>query len=96
MLRDAAAIVPEIGELAAPVLHEDAPLIDAQIEIQWARDRLAEPVNLKLVEILGVEHQAEERRKIEDKLSALLDRVANTEAKTARGRAVKAALGFVA
>jgi hypothetical protein len=34
MLRDAAALIPEILEPAAPVLHVDAVLIDAQIEIQ--------------------------------------------------------------
>jgi hypothetical protein len=99
MLRDAAAIVPEIGELAAPVLHEDAALIDAQIAIRWARDRLAEPVNPRLAEIWGdewPEHEAENRRKLETTLATALDRVAKTEAKTARGRAVKAALGFVA
>jgi hypothetical protein len=39
---------------------------------------------------------AERRRELETTLAAMLDRVANTEAKTARGRAVKAALGFVA
>src|SRR5438105_3422717 len=35
MLRDAAKQVPELAELAAPTIHEDAPLIDADIEIQW-------------------------------------------------------------
>ena len=99
MLRDAAIVVPEIGELAAPVLHEDAALIDAQIEIWWARDRLAEPVNPRLAEVWGdewPEHHAERRRELETTLAKALDRVANTEAKTVRGRAVKAALGFVA
>jgi hypothetical protein len=96
LLRDAAAIVPEIRELAATVLHEDAALIDAEIEIQWARIMLAEPINPRLVEIFGEEHEAENRRKNEAMLAAAMDRVANTEAKTARGRAVKAALGFVA
>jgi hypothetical protein len=96
LLRDAAAIVPEIRELAAPVLHEDAALIDAEIEIQWARIMLAEPISPRLVEIFGEEHEAENRRKNEATLAAAMDRVANTEAKTARGRAVKAALGFVA
>ena len=45
---------------------------------------------------MGEEHEAEQRRKLEDTLAAALERVANTEAKTARGRAVKAALGFLA
>jgi hypothetical protein len=99
MLRDAAAVVPEILELAAPVLHEDAALIDAQIAIPWARYLLAEPANPRLAEVWGdewPEHQAERRRDLEATLAAMLDRVAKTEAKTERGRAVKAALGFVA
>jgi hypothetical protein len=99
LLRDAAVVVPEILEVAAPVLHEDAALIDAEIEIRWARIMLAQPINLRLAEIWGdewPEHQAERRRELETTLAAMLDRVANTEAKTARGRAVKAALGFVA
>ena len=99
MLRDAAALVPEILEVAAPVLHEDAPLIDAQIAIQWARDLLAEPVNLRRAELWGdewSEREARNRRDLETTLAGAMQRVANTEAKTARGRAVKAALGFVA
>ena len=96
ILRDAAVIVPEIGELAAPVLHEDAPLIDAEIGVRWCRDRLAEEPNPGLVELFGEEHEENRRRKVEDQLSALLDRVATTEAKTARGRAIKSALGFLA
>ena len=99
MLRDAAALVPEILEVAAPVLHEDAPLIDAQIGIQWARDQLAEPVNLGLAKAWGddwPEREAQNRRELEVTLAAALDRVANTEAKTVRGRAIKARLGFVA
>jgi hypothetical protein len=99
LLRDAAAVVPEIRELAAPVLHEDAVLIDSQIVIGWARIMLAQPINLRLVKAWGdewPEHQAERRRELETTLAAMLDRVAKTEAKTARGRAVKAALGFVA
>jgi hypothetical protein len=81
------------------VLHEDAALIDAQIVIGWARDRLAEPANPRLAEVWGdewPEHQAERRRELETTLAAAMQRVANAEAKTARGRAVKAALGFVA
>src|SRR4051812_32416144 len=36
MLRDAAALVPEIGECAAAVVHDDAALIDADMQAQWA------------------------------------------------------------
>jgi hypothetical protein len=44
LLRAAAAVVPEIGELCAPVLHPDAALIDADIGVQWCRDWFARPV----------------------------------------------------
>jgi hypothetical protein len=37
LLRDAARLVPELAELAAPIIHEDAVLIDADIEVQWCR-----------------------------------------------------------
>jgi hypothetical protein len=35
IVRDAAALVPELGELAAAVIHEDALLIDAEMTVQW-------------------------------------------------------------
>jgi hypothetical protein len=38
LLRDAARLVPELAELAAPIIHEDAVLIDADIEVQWCRE----------------------------------------------------------
>jgi hypothetical protein len=60
---------------------------------------LAQPINPRLAEIWGdewPEREAKNRCDLETTLAAMLDRVANTEAKTARGRAVKAALGFVA
>src|SRR4051794_29455306 len=97
MLRDAAAVVPEILELAQPVLHADAALIDAEIVIGWARHLIANPIKSSFVEPEErEEHEARQRRSVEATLEAALDRVANTEAKTARGRAVKAALGFAA
>jgi hypothetical protein len=37
LLHTMAGLVPEIAELAAPIIHEDAELIDADMEIQWAR-----------------------------------------------------------
>jgi hypothetical protein len=78
ILRDAAKLVPEIGELAAAVIHEDAPLIDADIKIQWCRACLAnKPTFLHEIEV-------------RTKLSKMFDRVANTEAKTPRGREIKA------
>lgn len=61
MLRDAARIVPEIGELAAAVLHPDAVLIDAEIGIAWCLQILSEPPNPKMVEVLGEEHQRNRR-----------------------------------
>jgi hypothetical protein len=73
VLRDVAKQVPEIAELVAPIIHEDALLIDADIEIQWCRDRLAEKLD----------------DEIQEQLAELLDRVAKAEAKTPRGREIK-------
>src|SRR5215212_1920823 len=64
MLRDAAAVVPEILELAEPVLHEDAALIDAEITIGWARELIANPIKSSLVEPEErEEHEARQRRR---------------------------------
>src|SRR4051794_1170957 len=77
MLRDAAKQVPALAELAAPIIHEDAPLIDADIGIQWCqRPDIIERVTSKFPK----------------QLAELLDRVANTEAKTDRGREIKSRL----
>ena len=43
ILRDAAKQVPELAELCAPIFHEDAALIDADIEIQECRKGLRTP-----------------------------------------------------
>ena len=43
LLRDIARLVPEIAELCAPIIHEDAALIDADIEIQKCRKGLRTP-----------------------------------------------------
>jgi hypothetical protein len=99
MLRDAVRLVPELADLAAPIIHEDALLIDAEIHIKWARSMLAEPVNPRFAEVWGdewPEREAQNLRNLNDTLATAMDRVAKTEAKTERGRAIKAALGFVA
>jgi hypothetical protein len=78
LLRDAAGLVPELAELTAPIIHEDAVLIDADIEVRWCReigDR--NPVEAATVEAAR-------------RLPAALDRIAQTPAKTERGRAIKA------
>jgi hypothetical protein len=80
ILRDAAMLVPEVGECSAAVIHDDAVLIDAEMGVGWCRNQLAG------------QHPAERRREIQRDLAELLDRVANTEAKTERGAAIKAAL----
>jgi hypothetical protein len=78
LLRDAAKLVPELAELAAPIIHEDAFLITADIKIQWCRDRLRDDcLNQK------------GREEIQQALSQVLDRVAKAEAKTPRGAAIK-------
>jgi hypothetical protein len=81
ILRDAAKQVPELAELAAPILHEDAPLLDADIEIRWCLDRLADRGALTEPE----PHRSE----IREQLAKALDRVAKTEAKTPRGDEIK-------
>jgi hypothetical protein len=43
LLRDAAALVPEIGECAAAVIHDDAVLIEAEMQVDWSREYLSEP-----------------------------------------------------
>jgi hypothetical protein len=87
ILRDAAALVPEIGECAAAVVHEDAALIDADIGVGWCHDRLGtRPGGPRLQKIQG----ALAALKIQAKLEALLDRIERTEARTPRGEAIKA------
>ena len=78
ILRDAAALVPEIGECAAAVVHEDAVLIDAEMGVDWCHDRMVKK---------PLDHRAQG---IQAKLRALLDRIERTEARTPRGEAIKA------
>jgi hypothetical protein len=82
MLRDAAGLVPQIGECAAAVLHVDAELIDADMDAQWASDRLADPP--------GPCETPESRNDYREKLRNSLARIANTPAQTPRGEAIKA------
>ena len=91
LLRDAARQVPELAELAAPIIHEDALLIDADIEIQWCRDQLALPPHHYP---FRSEHENKDydecrRTELQEQLSQARDRIAKTEAKTARGAAIK-------
>jgi hypothetical protein len=83
VLRSAAALVPEIGELAASIVHEDAELIDADTEVAWVHELLT----MKRPD--GWPGEAEAKL-IEAKLAKALDRIAQTEAKTERGEAIKA------
>lgn len=82
MLHDAAALVPEIGECAAAVIHADAVLIDADMWAQWARRSLSHPP----MPYERPEHRAETR----ERLRQTLDCIANTPAQTPRGQAIKA------
>jgi len=99
LLRDAARVVPELAELAAPVIHEDAALIDAEIQVGWCRRQLAsqppEPAtgDESLDEFIRANH-VRHIQGVRVRLARMLDRLATTEAKTARGRAIKAALGY--
>ena len=87
ILRDAAALVPEIGERAAAVIHEDAALIDAEMGVGWCHDRLGtRPGGPRLKKIPG----ALAPLKLQAKLEALLDRIERTEARSPLGEAIKA------
>ena len=99
LLRDAAKLVPELAELCAPVVHEDAVLIDAEIDVRWCRGRLLDPPHRYAYEETDepakarhAKHQSELRAR----LDRMLQRIDKTAAKTERGQAIKAALGFVA
>jgi hypothetical protein len=72
--------VPEIGECAAAVIHEDAALIDAEMGIGWCYDRLRT-------------RRGGSARETQAKLAALLDRIERTEARTPLGEAIKARRG---
>jgi len=85
MLRDAAMVLPEITELAAAVIHEDAVLIDAEMDLCWLRKVLSSPCKSVLSDqnARSLQFQA-------DHFTALLKRAATTKPKTARGHAIKA------
>jgi hypothetical protein len=83
VLRNAAALVPEIAELAASIIHEDAELIDADMEVAWVH------------ELLTMKRPDDwpggtEAKLIVAKLAKARGRIAQTEAKTERGEAIKA------
>ena len=82
ILRGLAKFVPEIAELVESIVHEDAELIAAETVIEWAHDCLTSPPTSSRL-----------REEIEQKLAVALTRVARTEAKTDRGREIKARHG---
>jgi len=77
VLCDAAAVVPQLAELCAPIIHADARLIDADIEVGFLCE----------LPTTNNERWRAERR---SKLIAALDCIDATEAKTERGAAIKA------
>jgi hypothetical protein len=83
ILRDAAALVPEIGECAAAIIHEDAVLIDADMTVQWVALVLRDQDGKKLPAW---------RADVDKRLRRALDRIASTPAKTPRGQAIKGRL----
>ena len=90
-LRDAANLVPEIEEFAAPIFHEDAKLIDADMQIAWARLVLALPDDTNWSAFPDGEYRRlKSRLEKKERLAEALDTIANTEAKTPRGEAIKA------
>src|ERR1051325_3926343 len=97
ILRDAAKLVPELAELCAPVIHEDAVLIDADIDVQWCRDRLLDLPQRYAYEATdepAKARHAKNQAELRARLDRMLRRIDKTPAKTERGRAIKAALGF--
>ena len=99
ILRDAAKLVPELAELCAPVIHEDAVLIDAEIDVQWCQNRLLDPPNRyrnEMTDEPAKRRHAEDQAEIRARMDRMLRRIDKTAAKTERGRAIKAGLGFVA
>jgi hypothetical protein len=77
LLRDAAALVPEIAECAVAVVHEDAPLIAADIDLTWVDEVwIGRPMSEWSDLAISKQRKA-------------LDRIANTAAKTPRGEAIK-------
>lgn len=87
ILRDAAKQVPELAELAAPIIHEDAPLIEADIDVQYCREMLRE-ADLG-TPVCGIS-DAEARSDAKARLAKALDRIENTPAATERGTQIKA------
>jgi hypothetical protein len=77
LLEDMARAVPEIAELLAPIVHEDAELIDAEMEVGWARTVLN---NKRIPRAASQANNA---------LVSALQRIADTPAKTKRGEAIK-------
>ena len=78
LLRTAAGIVPEIAECAAAVVHSDAELIDAAMDVGWCDLMLAKyPDDDRQPEVLA-------------RLNRALTRIRETAATSARGEAIKA------
>jgi hypothetical protein len=78
LLRDAADLVPEIAELAAAVIHDDAELIDAEMEREW------------VIKVRPAGNYADEwKRSALARGHKALDRIARTPAKTPRGEGIK-------
>jgi hypothetical protein len=79
LLRDAAALVPEIAECAAAIVHEDAALIDAEMTLEWVdavwRDRDG--------------NTPQWRRDVLSDGQTAIDRIAETPARAPRGEAIK-------
>ena len=83
--------MPEIEEFAAAIVHEDAKLIDADMEVAWAREVLAgeDCTNWSLFSD-GEQRRLRSRLEKEERLAKALNTIANIPAKTPRGMAIKA------
>jgi hypothetical protein len=81
ILRDAAKVAPILSDLVAPLVHEDAVLIDADMEIGVCREWFAEFGEGK--------DRPGRRQEVMESLSAAVHCIATTEAETAKGAEIK-------
>ena len=92
MLRDAAVYVPEIAELAAAAIHEDAALIEADKTATWTRGELDEferPMPPAASVLDFVYHRVKRRLDLDEELNDALTTIANIKARTERGKEIK-------
>jgi hypothetical protein len=94
IFRDAAKQAPVLAELVAPIIHDDAALIDADIQVSWCRSCIADPAPTPRTGNRRFDRQileGHEQRisEVRSQLAKALTKIANAEALTPRGAAIK-------